>query len=104
MLSAGFAPLTRKALPGSPIRSIAPSKTLKGESPVSNSANLMLDEPPLTDRMQELTDRTNVPFVILQSKRGQFRARGHKIGMKNASDSQLLRDLREHRRVLDIYD
>jgi hypothetical protein len=32
---------------GNPIRSIPPSKIRWSESPTSNSANLMLDEPPL---------------------------------------------------------
>jgi hypothetical protein len=43
-------PFTRKTALGRPIRSIAPSRIRKGGSPASNSANLMLDEPPLIVR------------------------------------------------------
>ncbi|MDO8793853.1 MAG: hypothetical protein Q7J25_04455 [Vicinamibacterales bacterium] len=41
-------------------------------------------------------------FVILQSERRQFRARGPVIGVKNASNPQTFRDLDEHRGVFDI--
>jgi len=41
-------------------------------------------------------------FVILQSERSQFRARGPVIRVKNASNPQTLRDLDEHRGVFDI--
>src|SRR5450830_2059958 len=37
---------------GSPIRSIPPSRILRSESPASNSANLMLDEPPFIVRTE----------------------------------------------------
>jgi hypothetical protein len=40
-------------------------------------------------------------FVILQSERRQFRARGGVIRVKNASNSQTFRDLNEHRGVFD---
>jgi hypothetical protein len=43
-------------------------------------------------------------FVILQSERRQFCARGHVIRVKNASNPQTFRDLDEHRGVLDIDD
>jgi hypothetical protein len=41
-------------------------------------------------------------FVILQSKRSQFCARGPVIRVKNASNPQTLRNLDEHRGVFDI--
>jgi hypothetical protein len=41
-------------------------------------------------------------FVILQSERRQFLARGHVIRVKNASNPQVFRDLDEHRGVFDI--
>jgi hypothetical protein len=41
-------------------------------------------------------------FFYLQSERSQFRARGHVIRVKNASDPQAFRDLNKHRLVIDI--
>jgi hypothetical protein len=41
-------------------------------------------------------------FVILQSQRGQFRAGGFVICVKNASNAHAFRDLDEHRGVVDI--
>jgi hypothetical protein len=41
-------------------------------------------------------------FIILQSERSQFRARGLVIRVKNASNPQTFRDLDEHRGVFDI--
>jgi len=43
-------------------------------------------------------------FLILQSERGQFRAGGLVIRVKNAPDPQTFRDLDEHRSVFDIDD
>src|ERR1019366_8706402 len=53
-LSCGFKPFTRKVASGSPIRSMPPSRIRRSESPASNNANLMLDEPPLIVRMRGL--------------------------------------------------
>ena len=75
-LSAWFKPFTRKMGSGSPIRSIPPSRIRRSESPASNSANLMLDEPPLIVRMLEVAGFMNDSFAIIQSERSQFRARG----------------------------
>jgi hypothetical protein len=41
-------------------------------------------------------------FVILQSERSQFCARGSVIRVKNASNPQTFRDPDEHRGVFDI--
>jgi hypothetical protein len=41
-------------------------------------------------------------FVILQSERSQFPARGPVIRVRNASNPQTFRDLDEHRGVFDI--
>jgi hypothetical protein len=41
-------------------------------------------------------------FIILQSERSQFRARGPEIRVKNALDPQTYRDLDKHRGVFDI--
>jgi hypothetical protein len=43
-------------------------------------------------------------FVILQSERSQFRARGPVIRVKNASNPQTFRDPDEHWGVFDIED
>jgi hypothetical protein len=43
-------------------------------------------------------------FVIQQSERCQFRARGPVIRVQNASNPQTFRDLDEHRGVFDIDD
>ena len=53
-LSAWFRPFTRKVASVSPIRSMLPARIRRSESPVSNSANLMLDEPPLMVRTHAL--------------------------------------------------
>src|ERR1019366_5545988 len=62
----------------------------------------MLDEPPLMVRMRGLPGFIAPFFVILQSERSQFRARGPVIRVKNASNPQTFRDLDEHRGVFDI--
>jgi hypothetical protein len=62
----------------------------------------MLDEPPLMVRMRGLAGFMDDSFVILQSERSQFRARGPVIRVKNASNPQTFRDLDEHRGVFDI--
>src|SRR5208337_3159973 len=90
------------AASGSPIRSIWPSRIRWSESPASNSANLMLDEPPLMVRMRGLACFMDGSFVIPQSERSQFLARGPIIRVKNASNPQTFRDLDEHRGVFDI--
>jgi hypothetical protein len=41
-------------------------------------------------------------FIVPQSERSQFRARGFVIRVKNASNPQTFRDLDEHRGVFDI--
>jgi hypothetical protein len=43
-------------------------------------------------------------FVIPQSERSQFRARGPVIRVKDAANPQTFRDLDEHRGVFDIDD
>src|SRR5664279_3412769 len=101
-LSAEFAPFTRRKASGSPIRSIPPSRILRSESPASNSANLMLDEPPLIVRMRALAGFMDGSFVILQSERSQLRARGPVIRVENTLNPQAIRDLDKHRRVFDI--
>ena len=101
-LSALSNPFTRKVVFGSPILSIPPSRIRRNESPASNSANLMLDEPPLIVRMCGLVGFMDNSFVILQPERNQFRAGGPVICVKNASNPQTFRDLSEHRGVLDI--
>ena len=53
-------------------------------------------------RMRGLAGFINGTFVILQSERSQFRARGPVIRVKNASNPQTFRDLDEHRGVFDI--
>jgi hypothetical protein len=62
----------------------------------------MLAEPPLIVRMRGLAGFIRNSFVIPQSKRNQFRARGAVIRVKNASNPQGFRDLDEHRGVFDI--
>ena len=62
----------------------------------------MLDEPPLIVRMHGLTGFMDHFFVVLQSERSQFCARGLVIRVKNASNAQTFRDLDEHRRVIDV--
>src|SRR5450830_422092 len=52
--------------------------------------------------MRGLTGFMSASFVILQSERSQFRARGPVIRVKNASNPQSFRDLDEHRGVFDI--
>ena len=54
-LSAGCAPFITSSAWGSPMRSMLPSSTRRSASRVSNTANLMLDEPPLMVRMRELS-------------------------------------------------
>jgi hypothetical protein len=58
-----------KVASGSPIRSIPPSRIRRSESPASNTANLMLDEPPLIVRMRGLAGFMDDYFVIPQSDR-----------------------------------
>ena len=58
-LSAWFKPFTRKVASGNPIRSIPPCRIRRSESAASNSANLMLDEPPLIVRMRGLAGFTD---------------------------------------------
>src|ERR1035438_5988127 len=84
------------------MRSIPPSKIRRGESPASNSANLMLDEPPLIVRMRGLAGFMDVFFVILQSERSEFHARRPVIRVKNASNPQSFRDLDEHGGIFNI--
>ena len=62
----------------------------------------MLDEPPLMVRMRGLAGFMDDFFVIRQSERSQFRARGPVIRVKNASNTQAFRDPDEHRGVFDI--
>ena len=75
-LSAWLKPFTRKMVSGSPIRSIPPSRIRRSESPASNSANLMLDEPPLIVRMLELAGFINDSLIITQSEQSRFRTGG----------------------------
>ena len=78
-LSALPKPFTRKMVSGSPIRSIPPSRIRRSESPASNSANLILEEPPLIVRMRELGGFINVSSIITQSEQSRFRAGGLEI-------------------------
>jgi hypothetical protein len=95
-------PFTRNVASGRPIRSIAPSRIRRSEPPASKSANLMLDDPPLIVRMRGLAGFMDDSFVIPQSASGQLGACTSKIGVKNASNPQALRDLDEHRGVVDV--
>ena len=52
--------------------------------------------------MDRLAGFMDDSFVILQSERSQFRARGLVIRMKNAANSETFCDLDEHRSVFDI--
>src|ERR1051325_3576715 len=89
--ASGSTHLTRNEDSGSPIRSSSPSRTRRRESPTSNSANLMLDEPPLIVRMRALAGFIADPFDWVQSQRCQFRARGPVIRVKDAANPQTLR-------------
>jgi hypothetical protein len=62
----------------------------------------MLEEPPLIVRMRASDAFMDDSFVIPQSERRQFRARGAVIRMKNTSNPQPFRDLDEHLCVFDI--
>ena len=62
----------------------------------------MLDEPPFMVRICGLAGFMDDFFVILQSERRQFRARGPVIRVKNASNPQTFRDPDKHRGILDI--
>ena len=63
-VSAAVAPATRNVALGDAMRSIAPSRILCGELPTSNSANLMLDEPPLMARMREVAGSKDDSFIM----------------------------------------
>src|SRR5664279_5284803 len=97
-------PCTRRVACNSPIRSMPPSRIRRSESPASNSANLMLDEPPLMVRMRGLADFMADAFVMLQSERSQLCACGRVIRVQNAANPQTFRDLGEHQGVFDIED
>src|ERR1700692_887754 len=103
-LSAWFTPFTRNVASGNPIRLIVPSRIRRSESPASNRANFMLDDPPLIVRICGLVGSTDDPFAIQQSERGQFLARRTAIGMKNTANPKTFRDLDEHRCIFDIDD
>src|SRR5450756_2959066 len=92
-----------KIVPGKPMRSTFPCSNRFSGPSSRYSANLMLDEPPLIVRMSGLAGFVDDSFVILQTERSQFRARGSVIRVKNASNPQTFRDLDEHRGVFDIH-
>src|SRR5664280_818657 len=50
-VSSSLTPFTRRTASGRPICSIPPPRIRRSESPASNSANLMLDDPPLIVRI-----------------------------------------------------
>jgi hypothetical protein len=62
----------------------------------------MLINPLLIVSMCGLAAFMDNSFVILQSERSQFRARGPPILVKNASNPQTFRDPDEHRGIFDI--
>ncbi len=64
--------------------------------PTLNSANLMLDEPPLIVRTRDSAGFMAGSFVILQSERRQLRARRPVVHVKNAANSQTFGDLDKH--------
>ena len=68
----------------------------------SNTANLMLDEPPLIVKMRGLSGFMNESSGFTQSEQGQLRAGGLVIRVKNAANSHTFRDFDEHRCVFDV--
>src|SRR5271170_1626849 len=66
VLSPSVIPLTRRRTSGDPILSTPPDINLRMGSPVSNSANLMLDEPPLIVRMHVLSGATQPSLLAPQ--------------------------------------
>jgi hypothetical protein len=62
----------------------------------------MLDEPPLMVTMRALAGFMKDSAAMSQSERGEPRACGLVIRMKNASNYQIFLDLDKHRGVFDI--